>query len=177
MMFILHLWALRVRGDSVSTRSVLWWPHVAGAAAALQANSPQSCQTGLRPQPPRGSQSPPCSSLRGRTGEELHSHCAHKQPDKDFFTRLNMAKLIKPNCTWVTAESWSSAASSFRATGSPSRLAGGEQVVLLHTVSCFRGAQQTAEALPAADVGAEAAAPVSGATRHALVEELDRFKN
>ena len=93
MMFILHLWALRVRGDSVSTRSVLWWPHVAGAAAALQANSPQSCQTGLRPQPPRGSQSPPCSSLRGRTGEELHSHCAHKQPDKDFFTRLNMAKL------------------------------------------------------------------------------------
>lgn len=47
-------------------------------------------------------------------------------------------------------------------------MAGGEQIVLLHTVSRFWGAEQTAEALPAADTGAKAAASVSRATRHAL---------
>ena len=75
---------------------------------------------------------------------------------------------IRWDCTWVAAESWSRTASSLRSTGSPSGQAGGEQVVLLHTVSCLRGAQQAAHSLPAADTGAEAAAPVSGATGHAL---------
>ena len=87
-----------------------------------------------------------------------------------YETYLNMTN-IKQDCTWVTAESWSSAASPLWSTGSSSGLAGGEQVVLLHTVSRLRGAQQAADTLPAADTGAEAAAPVSGATGHALQEE------
>lgn len=55
-----------------------------------------------------------------------------------------------------------------RSTWSPSSLAGGEQVILLHTAGRVQGAQKAAETLPAADTGAEAATPVSGATGHAL---------
>lgn len=58
---LLHLQAL----SRINTRSVLWWPHAAGAAAALQASSPQSCQLCPRPRTPPGTQSPPHSSLRG----------------------------------------------------------------------------------------------------------------
>lgn len=47
-------------------------------------------------------------------------------------------------------------------------MAGGEQVVLLRADSCFWGAEQAAEALPAADTGAKAAPCVPGAARHAL---------
>lgn len=68
MTSILHLQALTSRGSSadisISTRSVLWWLHAAGAAAALWESSLQSCQLGLRPRSPPGSQSPSHSSLR-----------------------------------------------------------------------------------------------------------------
>ena len=58
--------------------------------------------------------------------------------------------------------------SALGAAGFPSRLAGGQQVVLLRTVERLRGAQEAAQALTATDAGAEAAAPVPGATGHAL---------
>ena len=83
---------------------------------------------------------------------------------------INLVDTKPSISTCVTAETRSSAPSSFRAAGIPSRLAGGQQVVLLHTLSDARGAQQAAELLTAADVGAEAATPVPGSAWHALGE-------
>lgn len=90
---------------------------------------------------------------------------------------MSTCQSIRPVCTRIAAESRSSAVPSLRPTGSPSCLAGGEQVVLLHTVSCFWGAKQAAETVPTADTGAKAAAPVSRATRLALEENGIDFSN
>lgn len=88
---------------------------------------------------------------------------------------MSTCQSIRPVRTRIAAESRNSAVPSLRPTGSPSCLAGGEQVVLLHTVSCFRGAEQATKTFPAADTWPEAAASVSGATRHALEVETDDY--
>lgn len=109
--------------------------------------------------------------------------------DKNFELKLfnlhikHLSQCVLCFVTCVTAESRGGAAPSLGSAGPPSSLAGGEQVVLLHASSRFRGAQQAAEGLPAADAGAEAAAPVAGATGHALggeknrVGEVTKYKN
>lgn len=98
MILTLHFGALRCRGsstvNSISTRSIPWRPRAAGAAAALQASSPQSCRLDPRHRSHPGSPSPPRSSLGG-VGEERKQLISYQTirlstcPNMTNYTRSN----------------------------------------------------------------------------------------